>query len=157
MWSYSEAGFSLGHSVCQRLFPGAEGVDAAAGQLGLRWSISYSPEPLKGPLLGFGAVFTDSEYKACTSTPTEHSGSSWPLINYVISHSTGSSSTELALNPSSDSQGPELMLFFFSQNFQCLWVASENTEETLKNSPCKYSLEQKRKETILEKRTCYIF
>lgn len=72
--------------------------------------------PWKGLSTALEPMFTDCEYKVCTSTPTQHTGSSWPLINYVISHSIGPS-TDLALNPSSDTQWPELVLFFLPKTF----------------------------------------
>ena len=92
--------------------------------------------PWKGLSSALEPMFTDSEYKACTSTPTQHAGSSWPLINYVISHSTGPSSTELALNPSSDTQGPELVFFFVVFCFKkpsvlmgCFWKYWRDSEK----------------------------
>ena len=43
--------------------------------------------PWKGLSPALEPMLTDYEYKTCTSTPTQHEGSSWPFINYVISHS----------------------------------------------------------------------
>lgn len=146
---HSKAGFSLGHGVCQRLFPGPEGrrlqqdTWGPVGQFPTLWS------PWKGLSQALEPLFTDYECKAHTPHPTRQEESRWPLINCVLSHSRGLSSDDLPTNPAQTLDAQSWCSFF--QNLQWLPTAcmlliqswkywnTENTEKTMKLSPCKHN------------------